>query len=114
MGIWMSCFAGAYITFNIFYWASSYFFRRAEKKRKLRKKPKKKFTRTNRIIVKMRRSKYGFFLVCFLCPMFLSVPGGTLVVAKFYGHRKDTFFYTSVYLFIWGGMLTAFWMMVRA
>ncbi len=107
--IWLSCFFGAYACFNVFYWASSYFFKRAARKRKESGKKKKVFTKTNRRIVKMKRSKYGYFLVCFLCPMFLSVPLGTLIVAKFYGDRKGTFFLTSLYMFVWGAILTGFW-----
>ena len=102
----VSCFAGAYTCFNIFYWGASYFFKRAARKRIEKGKKKKVFTRTNRIVVKMRKSKFGFFLITFLCPMFLSVPGGTLIVAKFYGHRKDTFFVTSAFILAWSFILT--------
>jgi len=103
----ISCFLGAYVCFNVFYWASSYFFRRAERKRKARAKQKRKFSRKNRIIVSLTRNKYGFYWICFLCPMFLSVPGGTLVVSKFYGHQKKTFYWTSMFIFLWANILTS-------
>ena len=106
-GIMISCFLGAYCSFNLFYWASSYFFKRAEKKRRANPhKKKKKFSRKNRILVKLTRHKYGFYLICFLCPMFLSVPGGTLVVAKFYGNLNKTFWWTSLFIFAWANLLT--------
>ncbi|MBL4704707.1 MAG: hypothetical protein JKY54_09305 [Flavobacteriales bacterium] len=102
-----SCFAGAISCFNVFYLASNYFFQRAERRRKANPKKKKKFSRKNRFIVKLTRHKYGFYWICFLCPMFLSVPGGTLVVAKFYGHMKKTYWWTSFFIFLWAFILTA-------
>jgi len=46
----------------------------------------KKFTRTNKFIVKTRR-KFGFFICAFFFPFFLSVPLGTIVSTKFYGKK---------------------------
>ena len=106
-----SCFAGAYVCFNVFYWASSYFFTRAERKRQENPNKKKKvFSRKKRIIVRLTRHKYGYYWICFLCPMFLSIPGGTLVVAKFYSDRKGTFLITSFFIFLWSFILTAAYM----
>lgn len=112
MEIAVSCFAGAYTCFNIFYWGSSYFFKRAKRKRLEKGNKKKTFTKTNRVIVKMRRSRFGFVLITFLCPMFLSVPLGTLVVAKFYGYRKDTWIVTSLFILSWTYILTAAYMFI--
>jgi hypothetical protein len=50
----------------------------------------KKFTRTNKIIVKTRR-RFGFFVCTFFFPFFLSVPVGTIIATKFYG-KKSMFF----------------------
>lgn len=48
------------------------------------------FTRKNKWIVRLKRSRWGFLLVVALCPTFLSVPLGTIVTMKFYGHRRAT------------------------
>jgi len=109
----VSCFAGAYTCFNIFYWSSSYFFERAAQKRRNQSKKKKYFTRTNRTIVRMRQSRFGFILITILCPMFLSVPLGTLIVVKFYGHFKHTFFVTSIFILSWSVLLTFTYMFVK-
>lgn len=50
----------------------------------------KKFTRTNKIIVRTRR-RFGFFVCTFFFPFFLSVPVGTIIATKFYG--KQTLFF---------------------
>jgi hypothetical protein len=46
----------------------------------------KKFTRTNKLVVKTRR-KFGFFVCAFFFPFFLSVPVGTIISTKFYGKK---------------------------
>jgi len=69
-------------------------------------KPKKIFTLGNKLIVWVKRS-IGIYGVTFLAPLFLSIPIGSIVCAKFYGHKKMTFplmvFYTLVY-----GLLMSF------
>jgi hypothetical protein len=50
----------------------------------------KKFTRTNKLIVKTRR-RFGFFVCTFFFPFFLSVPVGTIIATKFYG-KQNMFF----------------------
>jgi hypothetical protein len=46
----------------------------------------KKFTRTNKIVVRTRR-RFGYFVCAFFFPFFLSVPIGTIIATKFYGKR---------------------------
>jgi len=98
--IFISTTAGAWVTMAIFYWSSEFFMKRAAKKRALiRKKAiedgvvlphKKVFTKMNKLIVwiKMRIGIYG---VTILAPLFLSIPGGSIVCAKFFGDQKKTF-----------------------
>ncbi len=53
--------------------------------------PKKKsFTRMNRFIIRIKM-KFGQVGICFYAPFFLSIPIGSLVIAKFYGNRWETF-----------------------
>ena len=51
---------------------------------------KKKFNKTNRFIIRIKRS-LGIYGICFWAPFFLSVPIGSIIVAKFYGKLKKTF-----------------------
>jgi hypothetical protein len=53
-------------------------------------KIKKKFTRMNKFIIRIKM-KLGQVGICFYAPFFLSVPIGSMVVAKFYGKRWETF-----------------------
>ena len=87
---------GALFSFNIFYWSSGYFMRVAKEK-KIRAihngtyKRKNAFTKMNKMMVKAKRSKSGFWLICLFAPLFLSIPLGTIIVAKFYSERKLTY-----------------------
>ena len=92
---------GALSCFNIFYFISYKIYFRKEEKKDLKKKRKKSknFKKRNRILIKMKQSKIGFILVCTLAPIFLSIPIGTVVVVKFYGSHKKTYWYVSILLF---------------
>ncbi len=94
------CVAGAIISAAIFFFSSEYFLKKAHNKRVelMRKsietgiplKPKKKFTKTNKLIVRIKH-KLGIIGVAFYAPLFLSIPVGTIITAKFYGKEKRTF-----------------------
>ncbi len=87
---------GALFSFNIFYWSSGYFMRVAKEK-KIRAihngtyKKKNAFTKLNKLMVKAKKSKSGFWLICLFAPLFLSVPVGTIIVAKFYRQNRLTY-----------------------
>jgi uncharacterized membrane protein len=53
-------------------------------------KKKKIFTKTNRTIIKVKRS-LGIVGICFFGPLFLSAPIGSMIAAKFYGKMKKTY-----------------------
>ena len=55
----------------------------------------KKFTRTNKFVVRTRR-RFGFFVCSFFFPFFLSVPVGTIISTKFFG--SHAMFYPIVAL----------------
>ncbi|MBL7815418.1 MAG: hypothetical protein JNL70_10415 [Saprospiraceae bacterium] len=101
---------GALFSFNIFYWSAGFFMRRAKEK-KLRAitegsyKPKPNFTKVNKFMVKTKRSKSGFWLLCIFAPLFLSVPIGSIVVAKFYSRNKRTYPLVTVVLVVWAFVL---------
>lgn len=96
---YLSCISGAIFCAIIFYFSAEFFMIRAHKKRKLliqqakdkgvELKHKKRFTKTNKAIVKMKR--LGIVGICFYAPFFLSVPIGSIISAKFFGKDKRTF-----------------------
>lgn len=97
---YLSCVAGAVFAAVIFYFSSEFFMIRAHNKRKelVRKsiesgiplKYKKKFTRFNKTIVRMKQ-RFGIYIIAFYAPFILSIPVGSIVTAKFYGKEKRAF-----------------------
>lgn len=97
---YLSCVSGAIVSAAVFYYSSEYFLMRARKKRHQRYeeciakglewKEKKKFTRTNKLIVRIKH-RLGIVGTSMYVPLFLSVPIGSIITAKFYGKDKRTF-----------------------
>ncbi len=97
---WIVVFSGGLVSAFVFYFASEYFTKRNHDK-KIKKykealqsgkplKLKKSFTKVNKYLVKFKHS-IGQKGICVLAPLFLSVPIGSIVCAKFYGKSKKTF-----------------------
>ena len=109
-------FMGGILSAVIFYWSAEFFMKRAATKRmeKITKaiesgKPvvhKRKMTRVNKTIVKVKRS-IGIWGISLFAPLFLSVPLGSIISAKFYGKDKRTFFIILLGLAINGFSITA-------
>lgn len=112
---YVSCVAGGIFSATIFFFASEYFMIRAHKKRKemIRKfkeegipmKQKKKFTRMNKLIVWIK-FRFGIIGVSMYAPLFLSVPIGSIIAAKFYGKDKRTFPLILLGMGVNGGITT--------
>ena len=111
---YISCCAGAILSAAIFYFSANYFMRKAvEKNAKIRQDlidkglpvpVKKRFTRVNKTVVKMKLS-IGIIGVSFWAPFFLSIPLGSIITAKFYGHHKKTFLLIVLGIFF-NGLIT--------
>ncbi len=86
---------GGMFGFLVFYNASEYFMVRAAKK-KLEKlkdpnhKPAKVHTKMNKTLVKIKQSPFGYWILILLTPSFISIPLGSILIAKFYRHKKAT------------------------
>lgn len=112
---YFSCVAGAIFSSAIFFFSASFFMDRAaasyRKKLELSIqngtpiKKKRKFTRMNKFIVRMKRT-VGIVGICFWAPLFLSIPGGSIVVAKFYGHEKRAYPMVILGIFVNGLIIT--------
>ena len=113
---YFSCVAGGIFGATVFYFSANYFMKRAkEKHRALREKhlnegtpfvEKKKFTRTNKFIVKVKM-RLGIFGTAMWVPLFLSVPLGSIITAKFYGDDKRTFPIIVLGMFFNGAVMTS-------
>lgn len=111
--IFISVTSGAWISMAVFYFLSELLMKRAAKKRHnayhqakelgIELVAKKKFTRVNKGLVKMKRT-LGIYGVTLLAPLFLSIPIGSIVCAKFFGHKRRTFplmlIFTASYSFV--------------
>lgn len=111
---YFACVSGGIFGATIFYFASGYFIQRSDYQFKAKNeaylakglppKIKKKFTKTNRFIVKLKRS-IGLIGVSFWAPFLLSIPLGSLVAAKFYRHKKITYPLIVIGMFL-NGLVT--------
>lgn len=111
-----SCAAGAIVSSAVFFFSSRYFMERAAKKyqEQVRKsveegtpfKQKKKFTRMNKFIVRIKRS-IGIIGICFWAPLFLSIPLGTIIAAKFFGHSRMAYPLVVLGIFFNGFVITS-------
>jgi len=112
---YLACVAGAVFSAAIFYYSSEYFLKRAHNKRvdeRVRAEAmgvtlpvKKKFTRTNKSIVRIKR-RLGIIGISMYAPLFLSVPIGSIITAKFYGKDKRTFPLIVLGMFVNGAITT--------
>lgn len=72
------------------------------------KRPKKVFTRRNRRFVQLKK-KYGLAGIVILTPLLLSIPIGTFLVTKYYGHHKRSYLYLILGQIAWSLIYTYFY-----
>ncbi len=95
----------------VFFFASSSILRRALKKQQLKEKNpnyirKKRFTRVNKTIVRIKRSM-GLPGIAFVTLPFISVPLCTIIAAKFFRHKKETLPFLLISVLVWSLLLTS-------
>jgi hypothetical protein len=115
METYLSCVAGGVFSAFIFFFMSDFFMKKAVLKRREQYQAalkngavipfKKKFTFMNKLVVRMKM-KIGIFGVAMYAPLFLSVPLGSIITAKFYGKEKKTFPLIVLGMFI-NGLITS-------
>lgn len=91
--------AGALVTAVFFYYSSAFFIQRNinKKQQKIIKAMeegfdipfKKRFTFVNKLIIRIKRG-LGIYGICFWAPLFLSIPGGTIIATRMYPQDKRT------------------------
>jgi len=104
-------FLGAFLSFNVFFFFSGLLMERARDKKleKIKKgtlKPKKQFSRMNKFVVKLKQSSFGYFVLVIVGPMVLSIPIGSIIIAKFYRRIKLTYWLEMISLFVWANLFT--------
>lgn len=102
---------GGLVSFNFFYFMYSKLIKNALKKKKIKIEagtyvPKKVFTKKNKIITIVKRSKLGFWAITIIGPMVLSIPLGAIIIAKFYRHRKLAYWNTTFSIILFGAIFT--------
>ena len=113
---YIAAISGASLSSLLFYFGSELIMS-SSRKSKLKKeneaiqngielKPKKIFTRGNKMTIQLKRS-FGKIGLCFLAPSLLSIPLGTIIVAKFYGKEKDTFLWVFIGILLSGLITTS-------
>jgi hypothetical protein len=70
---------------------------------------KKKFTKRNRRIVRVKQ-KYGLIGIAMITPFLLSIPVGVFLVVRYYHTSKSRFLYLIAANLIWSVIYTAFYM----
>lgn len=83
-------------------WIVSYNKRKQRKAEK--RKQRKKFTRRNKIIIKIRNI-YGFWGIIIAMPVALSIPLGAFLMHKYYRNKKGAIFYSLIAIAIEGALL---------
>lgn len=96
----------------VFYFGSGWFMERVARRKQKRldqgKDPKRSFTRTNRTIVRVKRSQ-GLSGLAFLTPVLISIPIGAIIAAKYFRNDRRTLPILLASVVIWGVILTSFW-----
>src|ERR1700756_4039647 len=72
------------------------------------RKKKKRFTRTNRILVRIKKY-FGIIGIAFISPAFLSIPLGSFVAIEFFRERHKTVLYMSISAVLWTVILYFFY-----
>ncbi len=63
-------------------------------------KKRRKFTRMNRFIVRVRQ-RFGLYGIAFITPPLLSIPIGTLIASSIYSNKKRVFLFLFTSILFW-------------
>lgn len=104
---------GASFSAGVFYFASERVILFQKKRRELKAlkgkvKLKRKFTRTNKWVVRIKKT-FGILGLTYFAPLFLSIPVGSIICAKFYGENKYTFPLIIIWIIVNSIMLNLLW-----
>ena len=69
-------------------------------------KPKRKMTRTNRMIVKIKRHHMGIIVLALITPTLTSIPVGSVIAARFFRYDRWTVPLLFLGVLFWAFVLT--------
>ena len=69
-------------------------------------KPKKKFTWKNKVIIHIKR-EYGLIGLAAITPIFLSIPLGTFLAARFFSDQKMVIGYLAASVVVWSVIVSS-------
>lgn len=73
-------------------WLDRYYHRKS--KRSQNQKPKRKFTKRNRMIIKLRR--IGMWAIILTTPVLLSIPAGAFLLRKYYERKRGVVIFSCI------------------
>lgn len=102
--------SGGIVGILFFYLSSGYLMKRAWRRRMQREaegfgSPKRYFTRTNKIIVNVKK-RFGLAGLAFITPAIISIPIGSILAAKYFRKRTATLPSLLVSVLLWSFFLT--------
>lgn len=74
-------------------------------KRYGKKKEKSKFTKTNKMIIKVK-SNFGIIGLAFISPVTISIPVGSILAARYFGNNKLAVYFLMGSIVFWSFLLT--------
>jgi len=69
------------------------------------KKEKSKFTKTNKMIIKVK-SNFGIIGLAFISPVTISIPVGSILAARYFGNNKLAVYFLMGSIVFWSFLLT--------
>jgi len=97
--------SGGILGVTFFYYSASFLMERAAKKRLKSTVVKKKFTKVNKAIIKVKHT-VGIYGLALLAPLIISIPVGTIISAKFFHHKRSAIFILYGGVLVVGAFLT--------
>lgn len=98
------CILGGWTGIFIFYFVGKWVTKQFDSL--LSKKNKKKFTRMNRFVIRIK-TKFGLLGIAILTPCILSIPIGCILASKYFRHNNLTLTYLLVSLVSWAFILNS-------
>jgi multidrug efflux pump subunit AcrB len=97
--------SGGFVGVTLFVNLGEYLVRKARERRERKRaegklKPKRAFTRTNKIIVRVKRN-FGLPGIALLTPLLLSIPLGSIIAMRYFRHKDKYILFWSFSIASW-------------
>jgi len=99
----------AYLSEKLMKWWKKLFQGSKRKMWKQERQPKKRFSKRNRRIVRIKQ-RYGLIGIAGTTPFLLSIPVGVFLAVRYYGPSRTKFLYLIASNLVWSVIYTLFYM----